>query len=118
MFASTFLVFYFVVSCTSSLSSFAAQTTPAASTNKTFGLKIIDFFFSASVISTHTRHLYIFQIHLICLSKFCYHQTIRPLESGDPGYHLYGKTENSGWKMKWSIRAIPFGNRQKIWAVI
>ena len=59
MCASTFLVFYFVLNCASSLSSFAAQTTPAASINKTFGLKIIEFFLG-SVISTHTRHLYIF----------------------------------------------------------
>ena len=59
MCACTFFMFYFVLKCASSLSSFAAQTTSAASINKTFGLKIIEFF-SASVISTHTRHLYIF----------------------------------------------------------
>ena len=45
MCACTFFMFYFVLNCASSLSSFAAQTTPAASINKTFGLKIIEFFF-------------------------------------------------------------------------
>ena len=54
MCASTFLVFYFVLNCASSLSSFAAQTTPAASINKTFGLKIIDFFFSFSHIYAYS----------------------------------------------------------------
>ena len=86
MFASTFLVFYFVVNCTSSLSSFAAQTTPAASINKTFRLKIIDFFFQLQsylrILATCTSSI----IHLICPSKFCHHQTIRPLESRDPRY--------------------------------
>ena len=86
MCASTFLVFYFVLNCASSLSSFAAQTTPAASINKTFCLQIIEFFFQLQsclcILATSTSSI----IHLIWPSKFCYGQNIRPLESGDPGY--------------------------------
>ena len=76
------------------------------------------FFFSASVISTHTRHLYIFQIHLICPSKFCYHQTIRPLESGDPGYLPFIWENRKFWLENEMVRAFPFGQLPKIWAVI
>ena len=57
-------------------------------------------------------------IHLVCSSKFCYRQTICPLESGDPGYLPFIWENRKFWLENEMVRAIPFGQLPKIWAVI
>ena len=56
-----------------------------------------------------------FVIHLVCHTKFCYRQTIRPLE----GEAVPFTWENRKLQLENQMfRAIPFGNLPKIWAVI